>query len=144
MSEEDEGTPKEIYYRAAQLGASYQGRASNKVAVCARFYPTCPHNAEQLIHIFVTEDIQTNEIDTNDQPADHLQPPQSSARLPFYQVRQPAPAVTPSQSPLKQTVIKPVHQQTSAVKASHQQARRPVVAVPVTPLRQRFVASPAA
>lgn len=83
LSEEDEGTPKEIYYRAAQLGTSYQGRASDKV--CARFYPACPHNANQLINIFVTDDTQTNSIDSNDEPSAHLQPPQTSVRMPFYQ-----------------------------------------------------------
>lgn len=139
LSEEEEGTPKEMYYRAAQLGASYQGRASNKV--CARFYPTCPHNAEELIHIFVSEDIQTNEIDSENRPANHLQPPQSSARLPFYQIRQPT--VTPVQ-PLKPAVFRPSPQLANAPKAT-QQVRRPSAAVPAAPsLRQRFVAAPAA
>lgn len=142
MSEEDEGTPKEMYYRAAQLGASYQGRGNNKV--CARFYPTCPHNAEQLIHIFVTEDVQTNEIDTDNRPAAHLQPPQTSARLPFFQPRQPLQTPIQAQKP----IVKPVHQQVPAVKTVHQQqVRRPVVAgnPNASPQqRQRFVAAPAA
>lgn len=142
MNEEDEGTPKEMYYRAAQLGASYQGRANNKV--CARFYPTCPHNAEQLIHIFVTEDVQTNEIDTDNRPAAHLQPPQTSARLPFFQPRQPIQTPIQTHKP----IVKPGQQQVSAVKpVQQQQIRRPVVVAPtnVSPQqRQRFVAAPAA
>lgn len=139
LSEEDEGTPKEMYYRAAQLGSSHQGRGSQ---VCARFFPTCPHNAEQLIHIFVTEDIQTNEIDSDSRPASHLQPPQTSARLPIFQPR--PPAITPIHPSVK-PIQRPAHQQVAPVKSAQQPIRRPVVVHPNTSsLRQRFIASPAA
>lgn len=158
LSEEDEGTPKEMYYRAAQLGASYQGRASNKI--CARFYPTCPHNAEQLINIFVSEDVQSNEIDTQTIPANHLHPPSSSpARLPFFvhhlqtpqtklqstkpvqqqqqqqRQRQPAQQQFPQQQQQQRKPIKNIRPP---------QIPRPTSATPVPTLRQRFVASPAA
>ena len=140
LSEEDEGTPKEMYYRAAQLGASYQGRASSQI--CARFYPSCPHNAEELINIFVSEDVQTNEIDT--QPANHLQPPSSSAKLPFFihprqvvQHQQQKPIVTQQQprhqQPQQQQRAQPVRSSPIG------QQQRPTVA-PTSSLRQRLVA----
>lgn len=90
LRKEDQGTPKELYYRAAQLGVSHQGRRNNQI--CARFYATCPHNSEQLIEMFINEDFETNDIDSdnNNRPVSYLQPPQqSTARLPFYQPRQP-------------------------------------------------------
>jgi hypothetical protein len=52
---------------AARLGTSYQGQVNNQV--CARFYSTCPHSAQQMIHMFVTEDILTNETDPDNRPA---------------------------------------------------------------------------
>ena len=109
INEEDEGTPKEMYFKAAQLGASYANRAGSNV--CARFYPTCRYNSEQLIDIFVTEDVQENEIgEEEQQPAIHLQPPvQQSYRQPFYQ--KPVAPFTPGQ-PIKThpAVSKIVHQ----------------------------------
>ncbi len=158
LSEEDEGTPKEMYYRAAQLGASYQGRASNKI--CARFYPTCPHNAEQLINIFVSEDVQSNEIDTQTIPANHLHPPSSSpARLPFFvhhlqtpQTKLQSKPVQPQQQQQQQRLRQPAQQQFPQQQQQRKpiknirppQIPRPTPATPVPTLRQRFVASPAA
>ena len=143
LSQEDEGTPKELYYRAAQIGASYQGRAS--IHVCARFYPTCPHNAKELINIFVTEDVQTNEIDNNDQPSSHLRPP-SSPLLPFYiHPRQhlsvpskPAVAVTPNNNQRQQ-------QHKLQVNAPQARLYQPgSVSLPVSSPKQRFVVPPVA
>ena len=136
LSEEDQGTPKELYYRAAQLGVSHQGRPNNQI--CARVYATCPHNSEQLIEYFISEDVETNEIDLDDnRPVSHLQPPQqqSTARLPFYHHR-PSANVTPVQQ-WKPAIVRPaVH----IVKQQPQeQIRRPTVAAtPVAPLRKRF------
>ncbi|EFX88816.1 hypothetical protein DAPPUDRAFT_304809 [Daphnia pulex] len=133
LSEEDEGTPKEMYYRAAQLGTAYEGRPNNRV--CARYYSACPHNADQLINIFVTEDVQTNEIDTTDhRPSAHLQPPQSSANLPFYHSQ--SPAVTVAQS-LRQDFRT---DQQSSTKTGQQQVSRPGRVFPaLTSLRHRFL-----
>lgn len=133
LSEEDEGTPKEMYYRAAQLGTAYEGRPNNRV--CARYYSACPHNADQLINIFVTEDVQTNEIDTTDhRPSAHLQPPQSSANLPFYQSQ--STAVTVAQS-LRQDFRT---DQQSSTKTGQQQVSRPGRVFPaLTSLRHRFL-----
>lgn len=155
LSEEDEGTPKEMYYRAAQLGASYQGRASNKI--CARFYPTCPHNAEQLINIFVSEDVQSNEIDTQTLPANHLHPPSSSpARLPFFVHHLQTPHTKLQSKPVQQQQQQQRPRQQAQQQFPQQQQRkpiknirppqipRPISATPIPTLRQRFVASPAA
>lgn len=87
MSEEEKGTPKESYHTAAQLGSSQQGWTSNEI--CARSYSTCPYNAQQLIQIFVSEDIRTNEIESGNRLVVHVQPPQTSASLPFYYLGQP-------------------------------------------------------
>ncbi len=138
LNEEDQGTPKEMYYRAAQLGASNQGRPNNQI--CARVYATCPHNSEQLIQFFISEDDETNEIDTgNNRPVSHLQPPQqSAARLPFYHLRQPN--ISPAQQ-WKPVIIRPaVHKQ----QPQAQNWRPTVAATPVAPLRKRFLAAPAA
>ena len=141
LSEEDQGTPKELYYRAAQLGVSHQARPNNQI--CARFYATCPHNSEQLIEMFINEDFETNEIDSDiNRPVSHLQPPQqSTARLPFYQPRQPN--ISPAQQ-WKPVIVRPaVHkQQPQTNKPTQEQVRRPTVSA--APLRQRFVAAPAA
>ncbi|XP_032783818.2 uncharacterized protein LOC116921578 [Daphnia magna] len=138
LRDEDKGTPTEAYYRAAHIGASHQGRSSNQM--CARFYSTCPHNTEQLIHIFVTEDFETNEVEHDNRPVAHLQPPQTSARLPFYHHRQP---ISPAQQ--WKPAARPIQaQQLNKVNTAPGPVRRPVVAAPVTPLRQRFVAAPAA
>ncbi|XP_057369466.1 uncharacterized protein LOC130690482 [Daphnia carinata] len=125
LNEEDRNTPKESYYRAAQIGASQQGRANNQI--CARFYSTCPHNAEQLIRIFIADD-NANDIETGHLPFVQ-QRPQTSARLPFYHQRQPS--VSP--------VARLAHNQQLHVKTAQQQVRRPTEA----PVRQRLV-SPAA
>ncbi|KZS17480.1 putative Proteasome assembly chaperone 2 [Daphnia magna] len=120
LSEEDEDTPKEIYYRAAQLGTSYQGRAGDKV--CARFYPACPHNAEQLINIFVTEDTHTNNIDSDNEPSAHLQPPQTSVRQPFYQ----AYLSGTTQFQPSKPIFRPDHQEGTALKTNIYQVRQPI------------------
>lgn len=140
MSEEDEGTPRETYYRAAQLGASYQGRASNKI--CARFYPTCPHDAEQLINIFVTEDVNTNEIDTENRIAVHLRPPQTSAHLPFYEASRLRSPITPAPA-LKSFKKENSHSESKANVALHSDKRQPVVTA-ATHLRHRFTTPPSA
>ena len=97
LSEEDQGTPKELSYRAAQLGVSPQGRPNNQI--CARFYASCPHNSEQLIEMFINEDFEINEMDSDDnRPVSHLQPlQQSTARLPFYQQQRRQPNISPAQ-----------------------------------------------
>ena len=124
LSEEDEGTPKEMYYRAAQLGASYEGRLNNNI--CARYYSACPHNTDQLINIFVTEDVHTNEIDNENRPSAHLQPPQFSAHLPFYQSQ-----------PLRQDFRT---DQQSSIKTRQQQVSRPSRVIPaLTSFRHRFL-----
>lgn len=130
LNEEDKDTPKESYYRAAQIGASQQGRANN--LICARFYSTCPHNAEQLIRIFIADD-NANDIETGHRPAIQ-QRPQTSVRLPFYHQRQPS--VSPVLTRLAH------NQQSHVIKTTPQQARRSTE-TPVAPLRQRLV-SPAA
>ncbi|XP_057369467.1 uncharacterized protein LOC130690483 [Daphnia carinata] len=138
LRDEDKGTPTEAYYRAAHIGASHQGRSSNQI--CARFYSTCPHNTEQLIHMFVTEDFETNEVEQDNRPVAHLQPPQTSARLPFYHHRQP---ISPTQQ--WKPATRPIQaQQLNKVNTTPGPVRRPVASAPVTPLRQRFVAAPAA
>lgn len=78
---------------AAQLGTSYQSQANNEV--CARFYSTCPHNSQQMIHMFITEDFQTNETDPSNRPAVQPKAPQTSNNPPFYYPRQPN--MTPNQ-----------------------------------------------
>ena len=72
---------------AAQLGTSYQDKANTEV--CARFYPTCPHNAQQMIHMFITED------ETNNLPTVQPKTPQTSNNLPKNHPRQPN--MTPNQ-----------------------------------------------
>lgn len=86
LNEEDKDTPKEAYHMAAQLGTSYQGQTNNQI--CARFYSTCPHNAQQMIHRFITEDVQTNETDPDNRPASHSKALQTSHNAPFYYPRQ--------------------------------------------------------
>lgn len=141
LSDEDRGTPKEMYYRAAQVGASYQGRANSNI--CARFYPTCPHNSEQLINIFVNDEVNTNEIDT-DRPSNHLQPPKSTARLPFYNNVRPPVTPVKQQQPFKQVQVQPVHPQKIVSRPpAHQQIRTAAPVQQQSHLRQRLVASAA-
>ncbi|KAK4010978.1 hypothetical protein OUZ56_020099 [Daphnia magna] len=125
LNEEDKDTPKEWYYRAAQLGASHQGRSNNQI--CAQFYSTCQYNAQQLIHIFITEDIRTNEIESDHQPAAHLKPPQTNVRLPFHHPHQPAISTVQQRKP-----IGPSHGQHPHVTQQNQgQVRRPTEQAPV-------------
>lgn len=131
ISEEDKDTPKESYYRAAQLGASQQGRTNNYI--CARFYSTCPHNSEQLIRIFVAED-NTNHIETEHRPVFHPQQPQTSIRLPFYHQRQPA---------ISPVVTRQAHKEQPRVIKTTQQQIRPIPVTPAAPLRKRLIAAPA-
>ncbi|XP_057369474.1 uncharacterized protein LOC130690487 [Daphnia carinata] len=112
LNEEDKDTPREWYYRAAQLGASHQGRSN--IQICAQFFSTCPYNAQQLIHIFITEDIRTNEIESNHQPSAHLKPPQSNVRLPFYHQHQTISNVQ------QRKPIEPVHEQHPQVTQQNQ------------------------
>ncbi|KAI9558858.1 hypothetical protein GHT06_015647 [Daphnia sinensis] len=125
LNEEDKDTPKEWYYRAAQLGASHQGRSNSHT--CAQFYSTCPYNAQQLIHIFITEDIRTNEIESDHQPAAHLKPPQSNVRLPFYHQHQTISNVQ------QRKPIGPAHEHHPQVTQQNQgQIRRPAEQAPIT------------
>ncbi|XP_057369475.1 uncharacterized protein LOC130690488 [Daphnia carinata] len=85
ISEEDKGTPKESYHMAARLGYSKQGWASNQI--CARSYSTCPYNAQQLIQIFVSDDVPADENESNNRLV--AQASQTDVRLPFYHPGQP-------------------------------------------------------
>jgi hypothetical protein len=62
--------------------------------------------------MFINEDFETNEIDSdnNNRPVPHLQPPQkSTARLPFYQPRQPNISLAQQWKPV---IVRPaVHKQ---------------------------------
>lgn len=147
LSQEDEGTPKELYYRAAQIGASYQSRSSSRV--CARFYSTCQYNAQELINIFVTEDVQTNEIDDDDQPSSHLKPPNSSVNPPFQFFVHPRQNINTSPSSTlylqKPFVASPIYtplqkpyQQQHGIQARQYQA---TISLPVLP-KQRFISVP--
>ncbi|KAI9558859.1 hypothetical protein GHT06_015648 [Daphnia sinensis] len=86
INEDDKGTPKESYHTAAQLGYSQQGWASNQI--CARSYSTCPYNAQQLIAIFVSEDVPADEIESNNNRL-VAQASQTNVHLPFYHPGQP-------------------------------------------------------
>lgn len=141
LSEEDEGTPKEVYFKAAQLGSSYQSQSGSNV--CARFYSTCRYDSQQLINIFVTEEVQTNEIVNNGQLAIHLQPPQhyvnnTSTRQPFYKPHQSAPVQLP-RSPLRPNP-NPPHM---TVSKSFHQVQKPISAPVINSVRLRAVATPA-
>ena len=53
------GTGRELYHRAALIGASANGRHN----VCQRHFSTCGHTSRQLIDIFLNnEDVEANEI----------------------------------------------------------------------------------
>ena len=51
LSDEDRGSGREVYYRAALLGASSQGRPQ----ACSRHFASCPYSAKQMIDIFVDD-----------------------------------------------------------------------------------------
>jgi len=102
LSQNEVGTARGSYHRAALLGQSANGRHN----VCHNYYPKCGYSAGQLVDIFINnQDIDTNEIG---QGRPIFNPnaaiPQSTpARRPFLPVQQlQRPQTLQQQRPLQQ------------------------------------------
>ena len=104
LSSAEAGSGRESYLRAAHLGFSAYGRDN----VCARHFPTCQYDSEQLIDFVLDDDeIEANDVEYSRPVVEKLQAtyhPNAPARQTVQQRPALLFALAPQQTPVQQPV----------------------------------------
>lgn len=131
LSSAEAGSGRESYLRAAHLGFSAYGRDN----VCARHFPTCQYDSEQLIDFVLDDDeIEANDVEYSRPVVEKLQAtyhPNAPAR----QTVQQRPVSAAPSAPQRVQAVKPVP--VNDQKPEKQSQVKP------KPLQQQSVAKPA-